>query len=309
MFNQDRFTADLATIYQFANELFAVDTRKIGTLFHYTTCSGLMGIFSSKTFRATHIKFLNDSKEYQYAREQIANGIESCLQDWRGISLDDGYRRQVKEILYSASSELQQSLRADNQPPEVYVVCFCVAGDRVDQWKGYGAEGFGYSIGFRSAELESVPNCRLITVNYGATDLERIIRRCMEYSAGVIEQNYEKEHIDALKECFVTFLMDFTNEISPGFKHDGFQDENEVRLVINGDGLRESRGFLPRGSIVAPFWKIVLEENFSKYVETVVVGPSAYANVAEAGILSYLSALDLTDVRVQRSNQPYRVLR
>ena len=191
MFDQEQFNADLTTIYGFADKLFNVDTSRIGTLFHYTTADGLMGIIGSKSFRATNIKFLNDSKEYQYAREQMANGVLACLKRWHGLSFEDKHGHEVKEILYSAALDLERALRSDDSPPEVYVVCFCIEGDRVDQWKGYGGEGFGYSIGFRSKELANIPNCQLVTISYGKSALDQIISDCMDYSAEIIARHLE----------------------------------------------------------------------------------------------------------------------
>jgi hypothetical protein len=309
MFDQDQFNADLSTIYETANDLFLVDAKKTPTLFHYTTGNGALGILGSASFRATHIKFLNDSKEYHYARDQIANGIESSLRTWRGMPLDTGYTTLVREILHASASELQRSLRVDDAPPDIYVVCFCIEGDLVDQWKSYGAEGFGYSIGFRTEQLAKIANCRLVTINYGKTTLDKVINRCMEHSAQVIREYVRKDYIDALKDSFLTFLKDFVNAISPAFKHEGFRRENEVRLVISGNDPPKKRGFVLKGSIVTPFWDISLGDDFSPAIEKIIVGPGSYANVAEAGLLSYLSATSLPSVTVQRSTQPYRVFR
>lgn len=308
MFDQDAFNADLATAFQFSDEQFQVEVSKFPTIFHYTNASGLFGILSSRSFRATHIKFLNDSKEYQYAREQIAKGVGSYLTHWRGLSLDEGYTLEVKEVIDTSMTELQKSLRADDAPPDLYVVCFCVDADKVDQWKSYGADGFGYSVGFRTNQLSAVPNCRLLRVNYGEPILTKLITRCMEYSAKVIEQYAKREYLDALISCFSAFLKDFTNEISPGFKHEGFRHEEEVRLVISGGSRPHRKAFVLRGSIVVPFWEVELGD-FEKTAAGIIVGPSSYASIAQSGIVSYLQAQGMSAVATGISSQPYRVLR
>src|SRR4051794_8566330 len=111
-FDEEQFNADLTAVYSYANDLFHVDIAKTQTLYHYSNIHGLMGIMNSRSFRSTNIQFLNDSKEYQYAREQIATGIDFSLEKWKGMPLRDGYTRQVNEIISAGAIQLEKSLRS-----------------------------------------------------------------------------------------------------------------------------------------------------------------------------------------------------
>ena len=45
-------------------------------LFHYTTVNGLLGILESKSLRATHAQFSNDSEEMTHGIELIGEQVE-----------------------------------------------------------------------------------------------------------------------------------------------------------------------------------------------------------------------------------------
>jgi hypothetical protein len=50
-----------------------------GTLYHYTTQAGLLGILSDKDIWATHTQYLNDASEYRYAIGVVTTEIEKRL--------------------------------------------------------------------------------------------------------------------------------------------------------------------------------------------------------------------------------------
>jgi len=56
-------------------------------IYHYTKQSGLIGIVDEQKLRATHIKFVNDEKEYNYALGILADYLS-----------DDAYLSQFGDV-------------------------------------------------------------------------------------------------------------------------------------------------------------------------------------------------------------------
>ena len=56
-------------------------TKNIKALYHYTNLEGAKGIISNKTFWASHIKFMNDSKEYSHGLEVCETIVQKLIQE------------------------------------------------------------------------------------------------------------------------------------------------------------------------------------------------------------------------------------
>jgi hypothetical protein len=105
----------------------AQDTRRPNIVYHYTNSPGLLGIVQSRAIWATSIEYLNDAKEFSYARDLA----------------EDVIRQLPEQGESEVSSHLRRCLLEGIREPranKVFVTSFSKFGDRLSQWRGYGAQ-------------------------------------------------------------------------------------------------------------------------------------------------------------------------
>jgi hypothetical protein len=106
---------------------------------------------------ATNAKFLNDPSEVNYAAGLVKEALpEAAEKHKKNVS---GLTHGFVEWMGSASASLAfkvpqigestlKSLAEFDTSKDIYIACFCGNGDLLSQWRGYGAAGGGYAIGF-----------------------------------------------------------------------------------------------------------------------------------------------------------------
>jgi hypothetical protein len=155
-------------------------------LYHYTNAQGLYGMLSTGRVWATNVGFLNDPSEMRYAAQLI-----------RSVVLEEAAKLQLALPAHEKKlslSNLFPQLFASNSPEEwidtllktfesqgdVYMTCFCAKHDLLSQWRGYGAKGDGYAMGFDAKRI-GVPDgkadgVRLRRVIYEPRVQKQIVR-------------------------------------------------------------------------------------------------------------------------------------
>ena len=130
-------------------------------------------------------------------------------------------------------------------PLDHFVVSFCEQGDLLSQWRGYGPQGSGYSVGFWSSALLAAAGrkesnylgaCTLRRVKYRNDEKVEMVRKRIdilrESLSPVADQllslsDVERSHYDG-------FLLQVGSSLNPTFalmKNAAFEAENEWRLV------------------------------------------------------------------------------
>lgn len=102
--------------------------RASGSVFHYTSGSGLLAIAPSGKVRASEASSLNDLAEVR--------------QGWEAIA------RILPDFKHSDGRDLLTSLANDplKAPHEVFMLCGSTAGDDANQWRLYADGGKGYAL-------------------------------------------------------------------------------------------------------------------------------------------------------------------
>ena len=96
---------------------------------------GLKGILQTGCLWASHIKYLNDSLEYEFIWQIIRSRIDKKLDCSVTVSQDQ--RERLQAIL------------DHKHEAEIYVASFSDDnGDQLNQWRGYCPTGIGFSVGF-----------------------------------------------------------------------------------------------------------------------------------------------------------------
>jgi hypothetical protein len=111
-----------------------------GLLFHYTSQEGFLGILKDRKIWASHIRYLNDTKEY-YAGRSLIKSVLLLMKELD--QADEETAKIVEETL-----EIFDGF-------DIYVTSFSKAedGDSLNLWRAYAHTPPGYSIGFRAETL------------------------------------------------------------------------------------------------------------------------------------------------------------
>jgi len=124
-----------------------------GLLYHYTSLDGFIGIINSDNLYATHIRYMNDSKEFIDVIDHLDSLIDESGEIVKLIQgSTENVRRELKAILQSSLSFFSGKYGA-------YIISFTddetqlttpdqVPGDRLSQWRAYSVNGKGISLGF-----------------------------------------------------------------------------------------------------------------------------------------------------------------
>jgi len=197
----------------------------VGTLYHYTTFSGLLGIVRSRALWASDIRYMNDSAELRHTADLIGaevreridtghanSGLLSLFLDWVAHRITNGH------MLFGAS--------------------FRSHGNLLSQWRGYSSPGKGVSLGFcpdyilRCAQQQQfmIGKCiyeparqrALIRQVVDAVEKRAAELSCGDLSAGGRSPPY--------REAFAAMETDLLR-IAAILKHPSFREEKEWRVV------------------------------------------------------------------------------
>ena len=160
------------------NEWTRLHARRPRLLYHYTDAAGLLGMLKSRRLRATNSRFMNDPTENEYAAELVTALTWDLQQDYPST------------LFLEISKAILDLLKTYVDYGEQYLACFCENGDLVSQWRGYGATGGGYALGFTA---------KYLGLNYypRAEKPEPILRKVL----------YSKRQQQALIRKWVRFLV------------------------------------------------------------------------------------------------------
>ncbi|MGD9948413.1 MAG: DUF2971 domain-containing protein [Desulfobulbus sp.] len=197
----------------------------MGTLYHYTTFSGLLGIVRRRALWASDVRYMNDSAELKHTadlikaeiRERIDSGhtngtLLSQFADWVAYRITNGH------MLFGAS--------------------FRSHGNLLSQWRGYSSLGKGVSLGFcpdyilECAQKQRFmigkciyePQRQRALIKQVVDAVEQLVEdlACDEYSVG--------ERSSLYRQAFATVEIDLLR-IAAILKHPSFREEKEWRIV------------------------------------------------------------------------------
>lgn len=226
-------------------------------LYHYTTWGGLQGIIENQTLWATNYKALNDYSEiilfkdklvsliYPYVLDVYNNLIKDRPDVLEKINRDGGLQKVVQHDS-KGLVEAQYSALGD----EIYILSFCGQPERANianngllsQWRGYGTGG-GAALVFDTKKLEEILTIEAKRFEYSAVmiadiiysddeqKLEEELSNDLAILADIAKQFFNHKNLNQkiMTEAKKGFHP-FVNCISR-FKHYGFSEENEVRVV------------------------------------------------------------------------------
>lgn len=233
-------------------------------LFHYTNAKGLIGIIESQSIWTTHYAYLNDSEEI---RHFLNHGLPTLLRTVGNEYLDklitqdqktqllinrQGGRKKVVDSFIQETRNVIEKILLEDALAEPYIASFCTTSgleksvrDQVaqhgllSQWRGYGHEG-GYAIVFNTKQFDE------LLKDVG----EKMKNSMYPFFADVVYssdpdskfiEEFEKDLI-VIRDFFGAHLSGREKNLDKiyyslmhcacRYKHWGFREENEVRVVV-----------------------------------------------------------------------------
>ena len=316
-------------------------------LLHYTSLAGLVGILDSQSIRATHTAFLNDSSEillfFEHRLEKVLEaGIRAALAADPELQVLPQYAKtpqDAENVILRYAKEMGDAIRTAtlrfNKP---YIACFSApANDRVrndgllSQWRGYGSDG-GYALVFDSKKLEELLKIESTVywyqyVQWGdvhyyqgdsdVVDAEPEIHLA-EHAIGLAIGKYIKNSMNT----DLGAIFDPVTTLSCFYKHWGFHEEREVRIVVVpltaelvGEGRAEGelrplrqQEFIARRGTPVPYHDLFAAGSTGTLARLpiirVIVGPHPHSHIRQLAVEEILRTKEI-NAKVVVSNIPY----
>jgi hypothetical protein len=314
-------------------------------LYHYTTLEGLYGILKSQCLWGTHYKFLNDYSEIILFRDKLIDFLQPhVLELYKKVAKDSpeinenisnkGGLRTVVE--HDTAVFVDGAYRATGE--EIYITSFC--GEHINshvnsngllsQWRGYGIGG-GFALEFETQELERIVDLEAARFSYGTghtsdviySDDDEKFRKELHPQLSDIADHMKQlllqinSHSDTVPDGRKAF-SGFVQCVSR-YKHCGFKEENEVRLValpnVHNDKFlklakeekketqpEKERKFRNRNGERVPYIEFFDSTDIDLPIKRIIVGPHKDKE-ARASALRVM--LKNTNVAIEVSDIPY----
>lgn len=285
------------------------------TLFHYTSLNGFISIIETQSFYCTNVNFLNDSKEFKYGVETILKAVENLTTN------------KNSSILEKIKDNIELLLKSDK-----YVTCFSKEGDSLSQWRAYGNDGKGISLGFKFSDLTGSFDKYLTGSHIEYVEktqleiIEEFIRLIIEFYKKV-EAKYNWNGQD-FNNLVSKVIIKFLNNVIHAYKHPSFIDEKEYRLQLEIDGNLYKKGdidilFKASENLIIPY--TIIKNSYTAYLETkepnetepifgvkklplnkIIIGPNLDFDIVKIGLEQFLINKGYENVEIIKSEVPYR---
>lgn len=276
-------------------------------LCHYTNLHGFQGIVQSNVLWATHNMFLNDKTEFLHGIEcasKAAASLESNI-------MDPGWQEYVKDYI-----KFKDQFNASN----AYSLSFCKDdSDKLSQWRGYGGNQQGVCLVFDKDELIN----HLNTTNIVSFQAEGRFFEMAKYMFSHDSVEYvNPEESDVFKKAMEEVWTN-TNSLVPNigientaipfildllvsyFKHPGFKEENEFRIVVHKLYADELLKFRVGSNSLIPYIEIGDCEKKLPF-KKIVLGPSKDPDLLYKSVKMFLSKNNLK-CEVDFTKVPYKI--
>ncbi len=292
-------------------------------LHHYTTLEALYSIINTGKLHFSDYKYCNDTSELIYGFESIFPLISDAIKEVFKIKDDNLIRDEFVQKLDIIKKSLDITGSA-------YLLSLCDMTNNknkndglLSMWRAYSNDGTGIAIEFHA---DTYLNDVLILpknqnfmlegkITYG-TNKKKFIEEIVKNRCEIYKNLKEAKTI--LPKCFMALIyksmhMEFENmdeyigeifyifSISMFFKHGGFSEENEYRVLISNNNVK----FKTVNQNIKPYLEIKF--NLSK-IKKIIIGSNL--KHSDENILStlrkFLDKKNMRHIDISMSGIPYR---
>lgn len=294
-------------------------------VYFYCKTSVFNNIIENKTLWLSDINKSTDSLEQKWFTKLIFDNLPDILRECYGkILTTDNLKinlliQKVRDMLLTMDG------------PTVWCMCFSRKKDNLGQWRGYGDDGQGVSIGFDTKYFLPINNLipqyepdecmRFDKIEYGNSPIKRLLTNAVKIKAA----NYHFSDDDIINTLFPPILFSFTK---PFYKNDAFKEEAEWRIAYYSKGIMPdfdamnkkddnfSKNFLLKK--IAYMSKsndlvshIELEiRDIKRAIKNIIIGPRSNLTIQDVYYFLYRNDIKYTKKQAKRiiskSNSSYR---
>ena len=217
-------------------------------IYHYCSASTFIAIMKSKSIRLSDLNKTNDYQEKKWASRIIAqvlrerfesNGINFDLEEdyWYNDSSPNHlqyYKNEMNSILF-------------NEKP-IFISCFSQKGDLLSQWRAYGQDGTGLSIGFDYKKLKSLhkgKNILIEKVCYQEVSQKNKLGALIDNAISYMRTMFSEDQVKISEDfnvyfenefdCFCEVLLDYIGQVGCTIKNPAFSQEKEIRVIYDAN--------------------------------------------------------------------------
>jgi hypothetical protein len=279
------------------------------TLYHYSSGQGIFGIINSDELHCSNINFLNDPSEQSYFSELLES-----------INKDSAISREICETLFSASF-----ISSYLNPFDRYVASFSKNPDSLSMWNYY-AKGNGYNIGLDIDEIIKENEDENISIQKVELiyDIDRQMKDTLEFILQYEKQSNDYHKLEeAIKEMekeedYMPLVMEMDNivelfndglhKLTLGYKHQAYEREEEVRLLISENEMerRSTKFKISENGVFIEYFSLKLK--LRKNLKAVTIHPLCNEVHLEGTKRFISSKLGSTKRDIKISSIPFRIV-
>jgi len=226
---------------------------KINSIYHYCSIETMYSIISNKTIRLSDLNKTNDYMEKRWTLNLIERSLVEAFKEneikidlYEKYFYEDGINSHIAYI----KSFIEEYI-CDSSP--ILISCFSRNKDKLSQWRAYGQDGYGVSIGVDLNKIEKLQTRKseIIVEDVCYDENEQIetikldILEAIIYMKNMFENDsvrvsddfneYFREEFDAFCEVVIP-LIDIS---STYIKNPAFIEEDEIRIIYNPNLFEE----------------------------------------------------------------------
>lgn len=225
-------------------------------IYHYCSANTFIAIINSKSIRLSDLNKTNDFQEKKWASKLISQVLKERFDD-NGIIFDleedywyndsspnhlQYYKNEMNSILFSVKP--------------IFISCFSQKGDLLSQWREYGQDGTGISIGFDYKKIKSLHNGKNILIEkicYKEVSQKKKLGLLIDSAISYMRTMFSEDKVRISEDfniyfenefdCFCEVLLDYIGQVACTIKNPAFSEEKEIRVIYDPNfPVREIEG-------------------------------------------------------------------
>lgn len=187
-------------------------------VYHYCSVDTFYSIITNKTLRLSDLNKTNDYAEKIWSHKAIKKAIIDIIKELTNELKE--YKGIIYPVMEECVNEIENNITKGLKTNILtLIVCFSGKSDKLSQWRGYGDDGKGVSIGFDLNKLELLKGSKY---NENFKDLFNIKVQPVIYD--------DKKQYDVIKENLYRIIK-FKNDVL--FK--GTEHDKKILKFFNGN--------------------------------------------------------------------------
>lgn len=309
--------------------------------YHYCSLDTFIAIISNKSLRLCDLSKTNDYMERKWTLNILEDSLIKAFEENEitiNLKEDYWYDKGIHNHLAFIFDMLKYFVERSS-----YITCFSRNGDLLSQWRAYGDNGKGVSIGFNSTLISKTIKKNKVyfeNVLYELDEQVDEIRFAVVNAISYMKNLFEDDEIrvsDDFNEYFVEefdafceVVCDDLAELSCYMKNPSFKEEDEVRIIYSpnitpesydgdliGTFTQEKRfnnfvlnplNYFARDDKIIGYADLSFEKLISRDIITEInIGPSSQVTEEDIFFLLIKHGYNAREVRINNSKSSYRV--